>query len=130
MFKTSQEKTRRLSKMKSKHWTLFLIIPLSNIKALFYNSDLKVSWYLFSDNKRFLCNVLEDYSNILIFGIIFYYLAFVKIDINIRKISLFLFVINALDLIHLGLMDMQFFIALKIFLAYLIIIICNRLRIF
>jgi len=116
--------------MKSKHWILFLIIPLSNAKALFYNSDLRVSWYLFSDNKRFLCNVIEDYSNILIFGIIFYHLAFVKIDINIRKISLFLFVINALDLIHLGLMDMELFIALKIFLAYIIIQICNRLRIF
>jgi len=125
-----EEHNHHLSKMKSKHWILFLIIPLSNAKALFYNSDLRVSWYLFSDNKRYLCNVVEDYSNILIFGIIFYYLAFVKIDINIRKISLFLFVINALDLIHLGLMDMELFIALKIFLAYIIIQICNRLRIF
>lgn len=126
----SEAKIHRLLKMKSKHWILLLLIPLSNIKALFYNSDLRVSWYLFSDNKRYLCNVLEDYSNIIIFGTLFYYLAFVKIDINIRKISLFLFVINALDLIHLGLMDMQLFIALKLLLAYIIIKICNRLRIF
>jgi len=115
--------------MKSKHWILFLLIPLSNAKALFYNSDLRVSWYFFSDNKRFLCNVVEDYSNIIIFGVIFYYMAFVKIDINIRKISLFLFIVNALDLIHLGLMDMHLFIAFKIFLSYLITVICNKLKI-
>lgn len=119
-----------LSRMKSKHIILFLLIPLSNIKALFYHSDLRVSWYLFSDNKRYLCNVLEDYSNLIIFGTLFFYIAFVRIDKNIRKISLFLFVINALDFIHLGLMDMESFIALKLLLSYLIFNLCNRLRIF
>ena len=39
---------------------------------IFYNSDQEVSWYLFSDSKRYLCNVLEDYSNIIIFGVVFY----------------------------------------------------------
>jgi len=116
--------------MKSKHWILFLLIPLTNAKALFYHSDSRVSWYLFSDNKRLLCNVVEDYANIIVFGFVFYYLAFVKIDTNIRKLSLFLFIINALDLLHLGLMDLKGFIALKIFLAYLIFKICSKLRIF
>jgi len=116
--------------MKSKHWILILLIPLSNIKALFYNSDLRVSWYLFSDNKRFMCNVLEDYSNLIIFGILFFYLAFVKIDVKIRKISLFLFIINALDFMHLGLMDMEAFIALKLLLSYLIFKLCSKLKTF
>jgi len=116
--------------MKSKHWILLLLIPLSNIKALFYNSDLRVSWYLFSDNKRFMCNVLEDYSNLIILGTLFFYLAFVKIDVKIRKISLFLFIINALDFMHLGLMDMEAFIALKLLLSYLIFKLCSKLKIF
>lgn len=116
--------------MKSKHWILLLLIPLSEIKALFYNSNLKVSWYLFSDNKRFLCNVLEDYSNMVIFGVVFYYLAFIKVDLRTRNISIFLFIINALDFIHLGLMDMQYFIPLKLLLAYIILNLCNKLKIF
>jgi len=116
--------------MKSKHWILILLIPLSEIKALFYNSNLKVSWYLFSDNKRFICNVLEDYSNMVIFGVVFYYLAFIKIDLRIRNISIFLFIINALDLIHLGLMDMQYFIPLKSLLSYFILRLCNKSKIF
>lgn len=116
--------------MKNKHWILLLLIPLSDTKSLFYNSDLRVSWYLFSDNKRFLCNVLEDYSNLIIFGTLFFYLSFVKIDSRIKKISLFLFIINALDFLHLGLMDMEAFIALKLLLSYLIYELCSRLRIF
>lgn len=116
--------------MRLKHWILVLLVPFSEIKALFYNSDTKVSWYLFSDNKRFLCNVLEDYSNTIIFGVIFYYLAFVKVDLKTRNICIFLFIINALDLLHLGLMDMQFFIPLKLLLAYFILNLCNKLKIF
>ena len=112
--------------MKSKHWILLLLIPLSEIKAVFYNSDLKVSWYLFSDNKRYLCNVLEDYSNIIILSTVFYYLTFVKIDSKTRNICLFLFILNVLDLIHLGLMDMEYFIPLKLLLAFIILKICNR----
>ena len=81
------------------------MIPLSEIKAIFYNYDLKVSWYLFSDNKKFICNVIEDYSNIIILGIVFYFITFLKSDIITRKICLFLFIINALDFVFLGLMD-------------------------
>lgn len=114
--------------MKSKYYPLLILVPLSEAKALFYNSDLQVSWYLFSNNKRHLCNVVEDYSNILIFGIVFYYMAFVISDITIRKICLFLFVLNAFDLIHLGLMDMQYFILFKILLTFIIFKICILLK--
>lgn len=77
-----------------------------------------------------MCNVLEDYVNIVIFGIIFYYMAFIKIDLNIRKICLFLFILNALDLIHLGLMDMQYMVALKLVLTYAIYRFWLKLRAF
>lgn len=120
----------RLSRMKSKHIILLLLIPLSNIKALFYHSDLRVSWYLFSDNKRYLCNVLEDYSNLIIFGTLFFYMSFVELDRITRKICLFLFIINAFDFVHLGLMDMQGFIALKLLLSYIFYKLCSKLRIF
>jgi len=131
MYNQLQTVKYRQSRMKSriKYWILFLLIPLSDIKALFYNSDLKVSWYLFSNNKRYLCNVLEDYSNIIIFGVIFYFMAFVKFDLKIKKICLFLFIINALDFIHLGLMDMEYFIPLKLVLALIIFNLCNKLKI-
>jgi len=118
------------AKMKSKHWILFLLIPLSETKALFFNSDLKVSWYLFSDNKRFLCNVIEDYSNILILATVFYYISFVTIDLKIRNICIFLFIINVLDLIHLGLMDLEYFTFVKLAIALLLLKICNKLKTF
>lgn len=86
---------------------------------MFYHSDIRVSWYLFSDNKRFLCNVLEDYSNTLIIGVVFYYSLFVKLDIHCKQILFFLFIINALDFIFLGLMDNNYYL-LKIFLAPII----------
>ena len=116
--------------MKSKHLILLLLVPLSEIKALFYSSDLRVSWYLFSDEKRYLCNVIEDYSNILIFGIVFYFITFEKTDKITRNICLFLFILNALDLIHLGLMDMQYMVALKLVLTYAIYRFWLKLRAF
>jgi len=116
--------------MKLKHYILLLLVPLSEIKALFYNSDMRVSWYLFSDNKRFLCNVVEDYSNIIIMSTVFYYITFVKLDLKTRNICLFLFIINVLDIIHLGLMDLEYFIALKLLLAYIILKLCNKLKTF
>jgi len=109
----------------NKHYILWLLIPLGEIKAIFYNSDKKVDWFLFNDNEKFLCNVLEDYSNILIFGVVFYFLTFVRIDTKIRNTALFLFVLNCLDLIHLSLMDMQYFVIVKLFIAY---IICKLLK--
>lgn len=112
--------------MKLKHYILLFIIPLSEIKAIFYNSDLKVDWYLFSDNKRFLCNILEDYSNILIFIIVFWNLTR-KTDATTQEIAKYLFVLCFLDLFHLGLMDMQYFIFIKIILTYFI---CKLLKIF
>ena len=100
----------RLIKMKSKHLILFLLLPLSEIKSIFYNSDLKVDWYLFSDNKRYLCNVLEDVSNIIIIGIILYFYLFTKRDIVSKQIIFFLFVLNGLDLLFLGLMDNELYL--------------------
>jgi hypothetical protein len=112
--------------MKSKHFILLFLIPLSEAKALFFKSDLKVSWYLFSDNKRYLCNVVEDYSNIIILCTVFYYLCFVKIDLKLKKIGLFLFIINIFDLIHLGLLDLTYFIPVKLLLAYTTYTLCNK----
>ena len=96
--------------MKSKHLILFLLLPLSEIKSIFYKSDLKVDWFLFSDNKRFLCNVLEDYSNIIIIGVILYYYLFTIRDQTSKQIIFFLFVLNALDLLFLGLMDNELYL--------------------
>ena len=98
---------------------LLLLIPLSEIKALFYESELKVSWYLFSDNKKYLCNVLEDYSNVIIIGVVFYYFLFVKKDLNTLRLVFFLFIINALDGLFIGLMDNYFYL-LKPFMASII----------
>lgn len=105
--------------MKSKHIILFLLLPLSEIKSIFYNSDLKVDWFLFSENKRYLCNVLEDYSNIFIIGIILYFYLFLKNDIVSRQIMFFLFILNALDLLFLGLMDNELYL-LKLPLSLII----------
>jgi hypothetical protein len=114
--------------MKSKHLILLLLVPLSEAKALFYNWDSKVSWYFFSDNKRFLCNVVEDYSNIIIMATIFYYITFVKLDLKTRNICLFLFILNILDFIHLGLLDLEGFIALKLLTSYIILKLCTKLE--
>lgn len=96
--------------MKSKHILLLLLIPLSEIKAIFYNSDIKVAWFLFTEKKKFLCNVLEDYSNMIIIGVVFYFIAFLKNDLITRKICLFLFIINFLDFIFIGLMGNEFYL--------------------
>lgn len=113
--------------MKLRNYILLLLIPLSESKALFYNSDKKVDWYLFSDNKRYLCNVVEDYSNILIFGIVFYYLSSIP---KLRNVSVYLFVLNLLDFFHLGFMDMQYLILIKLFIAYIICILLKKFSIF
>jgi hypothetical protein len=106
--------------MKSKHIILLILIPLSEIKAIFYFSDLKVRSTFFNDEKRYLCNVLEDYSNIIIFGVVFFYMTFLTIDDKTKQISKFLFVLNCLDLIHLGFLDMQNLIPIKLIITYLI----------
>jgi len=106
--------------MRSKHILLLLLVPLSEIKALFYNSDLKVRFSLYSEEKKYLCNVVEDYSNVLIYGVLFYYFAFSKQDINSRRICVFLFILNALDLLHFGLMDSSILVVPKLGIAFLI----------
>lgn len=114
--------------MRSKDLILFLLIPLSEIKAIFYDSDMRVSWFLFSDNKRLLCNTIEDYANIIIFGVVFYFLAFTKPDFITKNICAYLFFLNALDLVHLGLYDMQLFIIPKLIVAYAVYYLWSRLR--
>lgn len=107
---------------------LMLLVPFSEAKAIFYNVDKKVSWYLFSEHKRQLCMVVEDYSNIIIFGVVFYFLTKedkTKLEIEVAR---FLCCLNALDLIHLGLMDMQGFVMVKFILAYLIYMLWSRLK--
>lgn len=116
--------------MKSKHLILLLLVPLSEIKALFYSSDLKVQTSFFSQEKRFLCNVVEDYSNTLIFGIIFYFFTFTVIDKKSKQICFFLFILNALDLAHLAFLDLQYFLTLKLLASYTIYKICTTLKIF
>lgn len=96
---------------------LLALIPLSEIKALFYNSDKKVSWYIFTDEKKFLCNVLEDYSNAIIFAVIFFYFTFLKLDFKTKRISLFLFCLSTLDIFHLALNGMHDFLMIKFTLA-------------
>ena len=110
--------------MRSRHLILLSLIPLSEVKAVFYQSDLRIRYSLFSDETRLLCNVYEWYANIFIIGIVFYFLAFLKIDIITKKIALFLFIINALDFVFLGLMD-NFLYLLKIPLSLLIFAYAN-----
>ena len=62
--------------------------------------------------------VVEDYCNIIIFGVVFWYLYKESRDLILKQIALFLSVLNALDLIHLGLYDMEGFIILKLLLSY------------
>lgn len=99
---------------------LILLVPFSESKAMFYNVNKRVSWYLFSNHERQLCMVVEDYCNIVIFGVIFWFLYDAYKHSPIGQASLFLFILNALDLIHLGLYDMQGFIIAKILLAWFI----------
>lgn len=114
--------------MQPKHILLLLLILLSESKAIFYNVDMEVSWYLFSDHTRQLCMVVEDYSNIIIFGIVFWYLHIAYKGKIMGDIALFLFILNGLDLIHLGLYDMQGFIIAKLILAFGIYKIWLRLK--
>lgn len=114
--------------MRLKHIIFILLIPFAEAKAIFYNVDLKVSWYLFSDHKRQLCMVIEDYSNIIIFGVVFWYIYKETRDLILKQIALFLFVLNALDFLHLGLYDMEGFIILKLILAYGIYKLWSKLR--
>lgn len=104
--------------MRLKHIILILLIPFSEIKAIFYNVDMAVSGYLFSDHKRQLCLVVEDYCNIIIIGVVLWYLFEDTKDKILKQIVLFLFILNALDFVHLGLYDMQGFIGLKLLLSY------------
>lgn len=106
--------------MRLKHVILLMLVPFSEIKALFYNSNESVRFSLYTEEKKYLCNVLEDYSNIIIFSVIFYYFVFSKQDKISRKICLGLFVLNTLDFLHFGLMDLPILVLPKIGLTFII----------
>lgn len=108
-----------------KNKILMLLIPFSEVKAVFYQSDIRIKYALFSDNDKFLCNVLEDYSNIIIIGILMYYSLFVRLEYKTKQILLFLFIINALDFVYLGLMD-NFLYLTKIPLSIIIFAYANN----
>lgn len=110
--------------MRNRHLILLSLIPLSEVKAVFYQSDLRIRYSLFSDETRLLCNVYEWYANIFIIGVVFYFLAFLKIDILTKKIALFLFIIKALDFVFLRLMGNYLYL-LKIPLSGLFFIYAN-----
>lgn len=114
--------------MQPKHILLLLLIPLSEIKAIFYNVDKVVSWYLFSDHQRQLCMVVEDYANVIIFEVLFWYMYKESRDLILKQICFFLCVLNALDLLHLGLYDMQGFIIAKLILAFGIYKLWSKLK--
>lgn len=107
---------------------LMLLIPLSESKAIFYNIDKAVSWYLFSDHERQICMVIEDYCNIIIFGIVFWFLYEAYKGNPLGEVALLLFILNALDLIHLGLMDKQYFVIAKLVLAYSLYYLWSKLK--
>ena len=112
------------TKMRSKHLILLSLIPLSEVKAVFYQSNARIRFSIFSEETRLLCNVYEWYANIFIIGVIFYFLAFLKPDFITKKIALFLFIINGLDFVFLGLMGNLFYL-LKIPLSLLIFAYAN-----
>lgn len=107
---------------------LMLLIPLAESKAILYNVDKAVSWYLFSDHQRQVCMVVEDYCNIVIFGVVFWFLYEAYKGKPLGEVALFLFILNALDLIHLGLMDMQYFVMAKLVLAFIIYYLWSKLK--
>jgi hypothetical protein len=114
--------------MRLKHLILLMLVPLSEIKALYYNSELSVRFSLYTHEKKYLCNVLEDYSNVIIFSAVFYFFVFSKQDMISRKIILGLFVLNTLDFFHFGIMDIPFFVIPKIALTFLITWLWLRLK--
>ena len=115
--------------MRSKHLALLSLLILANAKALFYFSNERVSWFLFSTRERYLCNVIEDYSNRISFIVLFSFITFNKIDHKTKQISLFLLIISILDVIHLGFIDLQYLIILKLVLASVLFKICTILKV-
>lgn len=108
--------------MKKHFWNilLFLLIPIGELKAVFYHLDTKVDWYLFSDNARFLCNVMEDYGNVLTFIVLFAYILYAPRTPFGTGVCRFMLIISILDLLHLGAYDMQGLMLVKFALAAMI----------
>lgn len=103
--------------MKGRHWLLISLLFISEIKAIFYNSDIRFYWLLDPEHSRLLCNILKDIStSIIIIVLCFYALRGAKDNI-LRFIISSLITLSFLDLIHLAINDMQGFVLPKIALA-------------
>jgi len=103
--------------MKSRHWILISLLFISEIKAIFYNSNISYEWYLVPDHSRFLCNILKDISTSIIIIVLCLYALKGAKDNLLRFIISCLITLSILDLIHLAVNDMQGFVLLKIALA-------------
>jgi hypothetical protein len=104
--------------MKSRHYLLISLLFLSEIKAIFYDSDIRIEWYLLPNHDRLLCNLLKDISTAIICIVLCFYALKGAKDRMLRFIITALIVLSSLDLIHLAINDMQGFVSLKIALAF------------
>jgi hypothetical protein len=103
--------------MKGRHWLLILLLFISEIKAIFYDSDIRFYWLLNPEHSRLLCNILKDIStSIIIIVLCFFALRSAKDNIERFIVSSYI-TLSFLDLIHLAINDMQGFVLLKIALA-------------
>ena len=105
---------------------LILLIPFGELKSFFYHSDLKVDWYLLSNNQRYLCYTIEDYSITLTFIIIFAYMKWAPRTKFGTEMIKFLFIVSVLDLIHLVTYDKQGMVLLKFGLAIVIFLLWQK----
>lgn len=104
-------------KMKGRHWILISLLFISEIKAIFYDSDIRYYWLVDPEHSRLLCNILKDISmSIICIVLCFYALKGAK-DRMLRFIISSLITLSFLDLIHLAINDMQGFVLTKIALA-------------
>lgn len=103
--------------MKGRHWLLVSLLFISEIKAIFYDSEIRFYWLLNPEHSRLLCNILKDIStSIIIIVLCFFALRGAKDNISRFIISSYI-TLSFLDLIHLAINDMQGFVLLKIALA-------------
>jgi hypothetical protein len=103
--------------MKSRHWLLISLLFVSEIKAIFYDSDIRYYWLLNPEHSRYLCNILKDISASTIIIILCFYALKGAKDGLLRFIISCLITLSFLDLIHLAINDMQGFVLLKIALS-------------
>jgi hypothetical protein len=104
--------------MKGRHWILISLLFVSEIKAIFYDSEIRFYWILNPEHSRLLCNILKDVSTSIITIVLCFYALKGAKDNILRFIVSSLISLSILDLIHLAINDMQGFVLLKIALAF------------